>query len=318
MPENTKPVKDDYRYLDSEKMQSGDILLPRMASANAIVSNSESISLLETAISFLNKYPIDLPGIQALSSINTILASLGNSGGNSLDEIRFYLLWMQIKNELSKLATDPKMDLLKLKNSIRELLPASNIEDINQAIFNGYYVGHCAIVERTENELWIIESSHTHGRVRSVLYSEWLAERITAGALIWHGRLNNANGEDICRTAHKYRMLEKRYAIFDSAGIKFNISNNQTVSHTPGNHDYIYCSELIYLCLKENNYPSLKYFYPSKEIPMITPKDITDLKDYKDIQTPCLKLLKKIAPNTPHKSKNDTVPYSHKKELPET
>jgi len=329
MPGSKSSPPPNYSYLDGADMQSGDILLPRLASVDAIVSNSDSISLLDTAISLINQNPPDqlsdhIPNeltdalkkagdtLSAAKMINIIMSTKFSSnfdlilflinalpkiegdtkfadeflrflekfGYIKASEVEFYILWIQIKKELQKLPADDHMTLSNLKKNILEKINDPDTSNVNQAIFNGHYVGHCAIVEKVGGVCWIIESSHTHGRIRSIPYSDWQEERRKSGALIWHGRFSKANGSEICRIAHRYRMLDKKYAIFDSQGMKFDLSTDEAKSHPLDSLNYIYCSELIYTCLKEIKYEGLSSYKPSKELPMITPKDLTLIPGY--------------------------------------
>lgn len=137
---------------------------------------------------------------------------------------------------------------------------------IGQAIFAGLYVGHSAMVidppPGTQTP-WLIESSHTHGGVRAVSYADWLAERQTVPAgqpvpNVWHARIVLDSGDAItaeqatamCQQAHRLRMLRKRYAIFDKPVP--GVAGQGLLGIAPlGDENYVYCSELIYICAKQ-------------------------------------------------------------------
>ena len=280
------PTTDDYPGL--AQLQHGDILLPRRIDVQAIASPVEQLQLWWAA--------------WATASIATV--------GSSQPRFDLVAYWPTLLSYLQKVA-DQTLTILGMLIAVRKDLGVNfDAEDLAQAIVGKQYVGHCAIVDKptSRSEPWVIESSHTHGGIRSVRYNEWRSAREEINALVWLYRINVLADDDrdsdaakdarqgqrirFVDTAHRFRMQGVRYAIFDSAktGAKFSLDGD---FRPAGDPTYLYCSELVLRCASEAlDHLDLKERPDGYEsginplFPMFTPKDIMLSKHAVAINTP--------------------------------
>lgn len=254
-------------YPTDAQLQHGRIVLPRREKDEAISTHPDQL------VAWVKAW-----------------VALREGGPEESRKVNLVEFWPELMGYLAKVRDGGSIDDF-LRTLVRRLGLAA-LKDIDKAVIDGQYVGHCAIIDRPDptQPAWVIESSHTHGGVRSVPYAAWEAERRELKAHVWLYDIDTRTvaaerlpqwRERLVDTAHRYRMQGVRYAIFDgepatpAASEKLAIAPERAAEL--GDRRYLYCSELVWVCAHEVLGLDLRGHIPPAESPfrMFTPKDLT-------------------------------------------
>lgn len=252
----------DVLYPHKSQLQHGDILLPRRLDVDAICTYTDAVTDLVDA-SPTDELPLWTPP----------------KAGERPDLIRYWPYLLRNLKELRD-SKSPLALLIFTSKVQNELGSELNLDDAAQAILAKQYVGHCAIVDFPygSDEPWIIEASHTVGRVHTQSYEQWKEERRQANAAIWIYRMDALHENDLAdkfvNAAHQLRMQGICYGIFDSKTDQAKMTLDMTDVSAIGDSPYLYCSELLWVCAQHCGIT----FTPPKgdhTFPMFSPKDFT-------------------------------------------